>query len=964
MMYRLPAVPGEWLDRTQPLAFSFEGKRYQGFAGDTISSALAAAGVMMLGRSFKYHRPRGIHSFANHDVNALVQIGAVPNVRADVTALSAGIEALAVNTVGGLTHDRGRVLDRFARFLPVGFYYKAFHSKRNAARWEQMFRRLSGLGHIPLDVPRMRTPKRYAFCDVLVIGGGPSGLSAALAAADAGARVLLVEESPRLGGSGVWNCMGRPERQDITHVLMQRAQAHPRIEVLTDAYAAGYYADHWIAVVEPTRMTKVRTRATVLATGAIDLPAIFRNNDLPGILQASAAQRLLYRHGVAVGHDVAIYTCNDDGYAAALDLLAHNVRVTRLIDTRSSKREPQFLERLIRRGVKVERGLTIIEARAGRNHAVQRVLVKPSFSSHVGAPTATWMECDALLMSHGSTPALQLYLQAGGYVHFDDRAQQHIPEDPSEGLFVAGRANGIFGLDARLLDGEHAGKLAAVHAGLSADIDAGPAREQRSALPTIVAHPDGKDFVDFDEDLQVKDLHNAASEGFDSIELLKRYSTVGMGPSQGKHSNFNAARVLGAWRGEPLQRVGLTTARPMVHPVPLKHLAGRGFQAHRTTPLQAQHVTLGAKWMLAGQWQRPEYYTRPSVAREQAIAAEVAAVRHSVGIIDVSTLGKIEIHGRDAGVFLDRAYAGMYSTMKVGTTRYALLLDEAGTIVDDGVVARLSEARFYFTTTTGNSATVYRELLRLAAIWRLDCALVNVTGHRAAMNVAGPASRDVLKALTDSDVSEQSFPFLAAREAQIAGVRAVVLRVGFVSELGYELHVSHSQAAHVWKALMQAGREYTISGFGVEAQRVLRLEKGHFIIGQDTDGLTNPFEARAAWAVKMNKPFFVGQRSLRILQQREPKQLLSGLVFEDDSAAVRDSHLIIDDGAIAGRVTSVARSQAVGKLIALAMLKPAVAQVGTKVRVRLSDGRMTVAEVVPTPFHDADSRRQVRSEAA
>lgn len=963
-MYRLPVVPGEWIDRTKTLAFNFEGAQYRGFAGDTISSALAAAGVMTLGRSFKYHRRRGIHSFANHDINALLQIGPVPNVRADGTALVTGIDAFGVNTVGGLERDRGRVIDAFARFLSVGFYYKAFHSKRRAARWERLFRRVSGLGQIAMSAPRIRTPKRYAFCDVLVVGGGPSGLSAALAAANAGAKVLLVEESPRLGGSGLWSCMGQSERQDITHALSQLAQEHPRIELLTDAYAAGYYADHWIALVEPTRMTKVRARAVILATGVIDLPAVFRNNDLPGILQTSAALRLLYRHGVAVGRNVSIYTSNDDGYAAALDLLAHNVRVAQVIDTRTSNREPQFLEQLTRRGLKVQRGLTIIEARADRSGAVQRVLLKPSFSTHVGAPTAVWSECDALLLSHGCSPALQLYLQAGGYVHFDDRAQQHIPVDPPEGLFVAGRANGIFGLDARLLDGEHAGKRAAVHAGFSADIDAGPAHEQRNALPPIVAHPDGKDFVDFDEDLQVKDLQHAAQEGFDSIELLKRYSTVGMGPSQGKHSNFNAARVLGAWRGDSLQRIGLTTARPMVHPVPLKHLAGRGFQAHRATPLQAQHTALGAKWMLAGQWHRPEYYARSDGSREQAIAAEVASVRNAVGLIDVSTLGKIEIYGRDAGTFLDRAYTGVYSSMKVGTTRYALLLDEAGTIVDDGVVARLSEIRFYFTTTTGNSTIVYRELLRLAALWRLDCALVNVTGHRAAMNIAGPASREVLKSLTGIDLSEQALPYLAAREAEVAAVRAIILRVGFVGELGYELHVPRSQAAHLWHALMQAGRDVSICAFGVEAQRVLRLEKGHFIIGQDTDGLTNPFEARAGWAVKMHKPFFVGQRSLRMLQQREPKQLLSGLAFEDAQAPVRESHLIIEARAIAGRITSVARSHAVGKLIALAMLQPALAQLGSKVRVRLGNGDMTNAVVVPTPFYDADNRRQVQSEAA
>ncbi len=959
-MYRLPPLQGEWLDRGHPLAFSFEGTRYSGFVGDTLSSALAAAGVMTLGRSFKYHRPRGIHSFANHDVNALVQISGVPNVRADITTLSAGIEACAVNTVGGLEHDRGRVLDAFSRFMPVGFYYKAFQGPR----WEQMFRRVAGLGRIPKDAPRVRTPKRYAFCDVLVIGAGPSGLSAALAAADAGAQVLLAEESPRLGGSGLWNCVGQIERRDIVLELVQRVLQHARIEVLTDTYAAGYYADHWVALIEPRRMTKVRTKASVIATGAIDLPAIFRHNDLPGILQASAAQRLLYRHAVAVGRDVAIYTANDEGYGAALDLLASNVRVTQLIDTRATKREPPFLERLIRRGVNVRRGLSVIEARAGRDGAVKKILLKPSFSAHVDAPTATWTDCDALLTSFGCTPALQLYLQAGGYVHFDERTQQHIPVDPPAGMFVAGRANGIFGLDAKILDGECAGKCAAVHAGFSADIDAGPAREQRSAIPPIVAHPRGKDFVDFDEDLQVKDLQNAAKEGFDSIELLKRYTTVGMGPSQGKHSNINAARVLAEWRGDSLHRIGLTTARPMVHPVPLKHLAGRAFYPHRASPLEAEHEIRGARWMLAGQWRRPEYYVRSGLSRDAAIDMEVAAVRKAVGVIDVSTLGKIEIYGREAGTFLDRAYAGLYSDMKPGTTRYALLLDEAGTIIDDGVIARMSESKYYFTTTTGNAATVYRELLRYAAMWRLDCALVNVTGHRAAINLAGPQSRALLKTLTTLDVSEEGFPHLGAREAHIAGVLALVLRVGFVGELGFEIHIARGDAARVWSELLRAGCAHDIAPFGVEAQRVLRLEKGHFIIGQDTDGLTNPFEARAGWAVKMHKPFFVGQRSLRILETREPKQLLTGLVLEDSTALVRESHLIIEGGSIAGRITSVARSQTVGKSIALAMLKPELASIGQSVRVRLSNGQMTTAQVVPTPFYDADNRRQLQSEAA
>ncbi len=942
MMYRLPPMQGEWIDRTKSLAFTFEGRGHEGFAGDTITSALAAAGVMILGRSFKYHRPRGILSFANHDVNAMFQIGSVPNVRGDVVALEGGMNVSAVNTFGGLASDRAHWLDRLGRFLPVGFYYKTFNSKRFFPRWERLIRNLSGLGQIALDAPHVRTPKRYAFCDVLVIGGGASGVSAAIAAADAGAQVLLVDESARLA-------MELP---------------HPRIEVLTNSSAAGVYADRWVAVIEPQRMSKVRAQSIVFATGAIEQPIPFHNNDLPGVLLASAAQRLLQRHAIAAGRKVIGITTNRSGYEAALDLLDGGVNVTHLIDLHQSTVAADLEQRLTQRGVCVIVDTSQLEGEAGADGCLCAV--------RHGALRER-IECDAALMSGGWLPATQLLLQSGGKVAFDEATQMHLPVELPAGCFVAGSVNGALTIEAAREEGLVAGQAAAafalaprstVESTRPASRSGGATGQSSVARSPLSVKARGKAFIDFDEDLQIKDIENAIQEGFDSIELLKRYTTVGMGPSQGKHSNFNAARVLAKKRGLSMNDIGLTTARPMYHPVPMKHLAGRGFTPQRATPIEQRHRSLGAVWMLAGNWHRPEYYARAGESREQCIAGEVAAVRSTVGLIDVGTLGKIEVYGPDAGVLLDRAYAGRYSDLKVGMTRYGLLLDESGTIVDDGVIARLDEQSFYFTTTTSGSAGVYRELLRLNALWGLNCSLVNVTGHRAAFNLAGPRSRDLLAGLTSVNLHESAFPYLGVREGIVVGAHARLMRVGFVGELGYEIHVPFTAASRVWDALIELGRRYELRPFGVEAQRVLRLEKGHFIIGQDTDGLTNPFEARASWAVRMQKPFFVGQRSLRILERRGPRQLLVGFEIPNAVPALKECHLVIHSGNIAGRVTSVTYSPTLGKTIGLAMVKPSLANMGAKLQLRVCDGSTLEATICPTPFYDRDNRRQKFEEAA
>jgi len=943
MMYRLPPVAGEWIDRSKERRFEFEGRAFTGYAGDSISSALAASGVMTLARSFKYHRPRGIHSLANHDANNLFQLGDVPNVRGDVTPLTEGMRVGAVNTIGGLEHDRARFIEWLAPFLPVGFYYKAFHG-RSFPRWERRIRAMSGLGAIFADAPRERTPKRYAFCDVLVIGAGPSGLAAALSAADSGARVLLVDENARAGGSGRWSGASSGE----IDVLVDRVIATPNIEFLPGTCAAGYYADHWVSLVEPSRMTKVRAGAVVFATGVVEQPAVFRNNDLPGVLTGSAAQRLLHRYAVAPGKRAVVLTANREGYELARVMRGLGMTVAAVLDLRAGLGGDAYGLGDLR----CVAGVSPEEAIAGKGGAVRALRVRIDDDARGEARSETFA-CDAVLMSVGFAPAAGLLAQSGATLHYDAALQQHLPLKLPHGIYATGRVNGIYEYAARRQDGRDAGAEAAAHARgapQGARVARPESARQVSHPYPVFAHRLGREFVDLDEDIQIKDLLNSAQEGFDSTELMKRFSTLGMGPSQGKHSNLHGARILMRSRNATLADTALTTQRPFYHPVALKNLAGMGFHAHRHSAVHDRHTALDAKFMTVGGWQRPEYYRIAGLSRAECIFQEARAVRKVAGLIDVSTLGKIEIFGPDAGAFLDRVYAGTFSDLRVGMTRYGLLLDESGIVRDDGVITRLGEQQFYFTTTTSGAANVYRELLLWNTRWRMDCTFVNATGHRAAFNLAGPRSREWLQTLTDIDLAETAFPFLGVREGTVAGVAARVLRAGFVSSLGFEIHVPYRQAPRVWDALMSRGPR----AFGVEAQRVLRLEKGHAIVAQDTDNLTNPFEAGLGWAVRMGKPFFVGQRSLRIHVRRGARQKLVGFEMDADQAegraAIGEANLLISGGDIAGRVTSVAHSPTLGRTIGLAMACPSLSEPGQELVIRASDGRFVNARVVRTPF--------------
>lgn len=976
MSARLPKVQGEWIDRGRTIAFEFEGQRFAGFLGDTPSSALWAQGVRILGRSFKYHRPRGVLSMANHDINALMQSGAQLNLRADIEPLIDGMKLEAVNTHGGLARDRARWLDRLSAFFPVGFYYKAFHRPKSMANtFERVFRGLTGLGKLDFTAPHLRTPKRYDFTDVLVVGTGPSGLSAAIAAAKAGARVVVVDENAQVGGTLGYQRGGSEESMEILRRLQGEISQLGNISVRAGTLAAGWYTDHWVPLVDVRCMTKLRARAVVMATGAFEQPAVFRNNDLPGVMLASAAQRLIYRYGVKPMEKAVVLSANADGYRAALDLTAVGVSVAAVVDLRAEGEPTELAHRVKQVGIQVLRGSCIFEAAALADRLVSVTVCPWDAQGKPNTAQPQKIACDGVAMSVGWAPAAPMLYQAGTKMRYARNVEQFVPDRLADGMFAAGRVNGVYTLSAKLKDGERAGLEAAKYLGFSPNAvvgsnpgtsrDAGSISvESEKHSPThpypIVDHPSGKNFVDFDEDLQLKDFFNAAQEGFDNIELMKRYSTVGMGPSQGKHSNMNAIRILARIRGESPDQVGTTTARPFFHPVPFSHLAGRGFTPHRETPLHSRHVGLGAVWMQAGIWLRPEYYDVPGKRKAEIVRDEARAVRESIGIIDVGTLGKMELVGPDAGQFLERIYTGKFTNMKPGTTRYGAMLDESGVVIDDGVVAKLSDEHYYFTTTTTGSALIYRELQRLNTMWNLRIGIVNATGAFGAVNLAGPQSRRVLSTVSNMDLSNEAFPYLAARVGEVAGVPARLMRVGFVGELGYEIHVPADLIAHVWDNLMDAGASFGIKPFGVETQRLLRLEKGHIIIGQDTDGLTTPDEAGLGWAVKMDKLFFVGKRSIEIVRKRALRQKLVGFELDAEFAhnAPKECHLVIRDGNIVGRVTSIARSDAVGKHVGLAYVAPDMTDVGTRFFIRGDGGVMAQAQVVTLPFYDAAGERQ------
>lgn len=956
---RLQPQPHEVIDRTRTISFTFNGRSYTAHPGDTIASALAAAGVKVFSRSFKYHRPRGLMCCAGHCPNCLVQVGDEPSVRSCVTLVEQGMVVEPQNAWPSLDYDVMSLTALGDQFLPVGFYYKTFI--RPQALWpayEHFLRHAAGLGEVHPDTPPGEYNKQYLHADVVVVGGGPAGMAAAVAAAESGARVLLFDENSQLGGHGRYVEIGdwRSEMDNLQSLISNL----PALTVQTNTTLLGYYEDNWLSAVSGNMFYKIRAKAVVFATGVYEQPLVFDNNDLPGVVLGSGVQRMLRLYGVAMGQTAVLVTNNDAGWQVAADLQQAGITVAAIAEQRP-KFESDLVAKLV--GTTVHWGHTIQEAK-GRGKVESAVLAPVDAKGQVSQSGHKKAACDLLVVSMGFTPANGLLYQAGVDISYNKSQNQFLPNSFPPGIFAAGQVTGVQGIGVEVENGRFAGQQAAQYAGFEFRVSGfefrvgGEVVNLQSPISNPVQIPGHKkQFICFCEDVTEKDLQTAIAEGFDSMELLKRYSTISMGPCQGKMCSANTVHLCARANNWTIEETGSTTARPPMKPLSLGNLAGLNMEPVQVTPIHNWHLAQGAKMMLAGLWLRPEHYGD--------ITAEIQAVRQSVGLIDVSTLGKLRFTGPGVPALLERIYTNQWKNLGVGRVRYGVMCNDEGIILDDGVTARVGEQEWYTTTTTSGAGAMFEWIQWwMQSGWGEGVHLNNLTEVNAAFNLAGPNARDVLRQLTEADISNAAFPYMHLRDLFIAGVPCRVMRLGFTGELSYEVHCPSGYALHVWQALMEAGRGLGIRPFGVEAQRVLRLEKAHIIVSQDTDALTDPFAADMAWAVKLDKPDFLGKRTYMRISAEQPKQRLVGFKTADPGLVPEEGLQIVKRGSnnkweIIGWVTSCKFSPTLNETIGLCWLPAELAAVnGAAFVIRLENGRAFAdARVFHGPFYDPAGER-------
>ena len=917
---RLAPQPGEVLDRDANVSFRWNGKPYTGFAGDTIVSALAAAGVRVFSRSFKYHRPRGVLTASYVDPNCTMQVGDEPNVRAAHRRLQDGMVVSSQNVWPSLRYDVKTANQVVGRFLTAGFYYKTFMKpQRLWPAYQQVLKRFASGGRVRRDDEHGYYDKRYAHTDVLVAGGGPAGIAAALAAARAGASVLLVEEEYELGGHLRW---GTPEELAMLQGLRAEVDVEPGIELLVNSVVTGRYDDNWVAVVQRNlphvveRLIKARAQTLVVAPGLIERPYVFAGNDLPGVMLSTAVRRLVNLHAVKPGERAVVLSANDDGEATVADLE--------------------------RAGVDV---IAVLDARQGGN--VRRALGQRGLLVGAELGDGSRVDCDLLVTATGWTAPTSLLNMAGNRPVYDPRAARFFPSDDlPDSVLATGGITGDGTLDELLTHGAGVGAAAAARAGFGSGGAVRP-------LP-VHAHPalfrsTTHGFVDFSEDVSSKDILAGAAEGYDSSELVKRFTTATMGPSQGKLETVNTVAVLGEATGRSIAELGTTVWRPPYAPITLGALAGRSFEPVRYSPMQPWHEAHGAVPLVAGQWIRPDHYGDPQ--------AEARNVRANVGLIDVTPLGKLDLRGPDVPQLLNLVYLNKWSKLDVGSVRYGVMCTDDGVIMDDGVTGRLGQDHFLMSTTSSGAAAVweYLESWLQTAHKEWHVHVTPVTTAYASINIAGPKARELLGRVVEGvDITPEAFPYMRVRTGRIAGVDNCVLwRIGFTGELSYEIHVPAGYGRHVWEALLSAGADLGAAAFGVEAQRILRLEKGHFIVGQDTDGLTTAFNAGLDWLVKLDKDDFVGKPELVWERQRlDGGPRLVGLQPVDASIVPPEaSQIVRGSSTIVGRITSSRMSPTLGRSVCLAYVAADLTEPGTVVTVRLPDGRDIAATVMSQHAH-------------
>jgi sarcosine oxidase, subunit alpha len=988
---------GGRVDRGRPLRFTFDGKTYEGYAGDTLASALLANGVHLVGRSYKYHRPRGVLSAGAEEPNALVGVarGAgrfTPNLRATQVALHDGLVAVSQNRWPSLSLDLGAVNDLFSPLFSAGFYYKTFMGPHVlGANWawkhvyEPIVRRAAGLGTPPSEPDPDSYAQYYEHCDVLVVGAGPAGLAAAKAAAAGGGRVIVCDEQSELGGSLIAEASasidGLSAADWLARALSELA-ALANVQLMPRTQAFGYYAQNFVGlcetVVDPgaepdsdaprERLWQVRAREVVLACGAIERPLVFPDNDRPGVMLAEAARTFLNRYGVKVGEKVVVATAHDSAYRVALDLVAAGVEVARIADLRASADGP-LPEAARAAGLKIVDGASIAGVRG-------RLRVRSA-----GIATAAgleWVACDTILMSGGWTPSVHLYSQSRGKVVFDEASEMFVPGASVQRQRSAGACKGTFRLADVLAEGARAGVDAAAAAGFPTPASASKPLVEGAppagggilgdCTPAGGAH--AKSFVDFQNDVCADDIRLAVREGMRSIEHVKRYTTTGMATDQGKLSNMNALAIVARTLDQPASAVGLTTFRQPYTPVSFGSFAGasRGdlFDPVRRTPIHDWAAENGAAFEDVGLWKRAWCFPKAGEDMHAAVARECTATRASVGMFDASTLGKIEVVGPDAATFLERLYANSWKKLEVGRCRYGLMLSEQGFIMDDGVVARMASDRFHVTTTTGGAARVlhHMEDYVQTEFSDLEVWLTSTTEQWAVIAVQGPRARELITPFVEGiDLSRESMPHMSVREGLVCGLPMRLMRVSFTGELGFELNVPPDYVRAVWEALWSAGRAYGCVVYGTEAMHVMRAEKGYIIVGQDTDGTVTPADAGLEWTIGKAKKDFAGKRSLARPEMMAPnRKQLVGLLAEDPGAVLEEGAQITatanpKPGAHAlGHVTSAYFSPATGRSIAFALIESGRRRLGQKFYCPMPGGARAVT-AVDMVFFDKEGAR-------
>jgi sarcosine oxidase subunit alpha len=950
---RLATGPAQRIDQGREVRFTWDGRPARGFEGDTILSALYASGQRTFSRSFKYHRRRGELCGCGNCANSLVTVDGAPGVRACSEPLREGMKVEHQNAWPSLDFDVMRATDLVGGpFTPPGFYYKTFiRPRRLWPVYEQVLRRAAGLGRLPAhqDERRWATRYRRRHCDILVVGGGIAGLSAALRAAELGADVVLCDDDAEPGGAQLFE--GGHER--VRELARQCAAAG--VELIVGGIALGYF-DGLVPVWQGDTLHQVRAARHVAATGGIEQPLVFPANDLPGAMLVSGALRLAALYGVRPGKACVVAGVDDRALEGAASLHRLGLAVSAVADLRPDADGPA-VEALDRAGIELIRGATPVRA-AGRSALTQAHVAAVDGSGRARGPVRK-LDCDVLAMSGPLMPASSLLLQAGAKARLREDAGVFLPEEAPPLVHPAGVVIGHEGAENSSLSGAVAGGQAAIALGLGGASErsrvaedearlADSTRPPRRAKAPAIAHDGGhgKAFVDLDEDVTVKDIRYAAAEGFDSIELSKRYTTATMGPSQGRFSQLAAVRALAAATGGTLEAIGLTTARPPWKTVPLGVLAGPATEPAKRSAINGRHLGLGATERWAGDWLRAYDYGD--------VRGEVMAVHEGAGMIDVSTLGKLIVHGPDAAELLDRLYPNRMSTLKPGRVRYGVLTGESGRISDDGTVCRIDEETFYVTTTSSGAGAVESWFSWWIAGWpELDVALTDVTQGITAINLAGPGARETLTGLTDVDVSNEALAYLDGKELTVAGVRCLALRIGFVGELGYELHCAAPHGRALWDAIAAAGAR----PFGLEPQRILRLQKMHILVGQDTDSEMTPYGANLAFAVKLDKEQeFIGRWALEHYADLPPAQSLVGFSCAGETAPTEGAAVVDATGKAVGQVTSSRFSPRLDRVIGLVMVPPELAADGTSITIS-DNGAQLAATVQTAPFYDPDGER-------